>query len=101
MEKPRGRRITLHEYATTWLEQRSNIRPRTREGYESQLRRHIFPVLGDTELAKITPRQVRAWNSAMVRSDTTGRLTAAKCYRPLRTILSTAVMDELLVKNRA
>lgn len=96
---PSAGRITLHEYATTWLEQRPNIRPRTREGYESQLRRHIFPVLGDTELAKITPRQVRAWNSAMVRSDTTGRTTAAKYYRLLRTILSTAVMDELLVKD--
>ncbi len=96
---PSAGRITLHEYATTWLEQRPNIRPRTREGYESQLRRHIFPVLGDTELAKITPRQVRAWNAAMVNSGTTGRITAAKCYRLLRTILNTAVMDELLVKN--
>ena len=57
---PAAGRVTLREYATTWLEQRPNIRPRTREGYESQLRRHIFPVLGDTELAKITPREVRA-----------------------------------------
>ncbi len=96
---PTAGQITLHEYATTWLDQRPNLRPRTREGYESQLRRHILPVLGATELAKITPRQVRAWNAAMVKSTTTGRITAAKCYRLLRTILSTAVIDELLVKN--
>jgi integrase len=96
---PAAGRITLREYATAWLEQRPNIRPRTRESYESQLRLHILPVLGNTELAKITTRQVRSWNAAMLNAGRPGAITAAKCYRLLRTILGTAVADELLFKN--
>jgi integrase len=63
------------------------------------LRLHVLPVLGDAELAKITTRQVRSWNAAMLNAGRPGAITAAKCYRLLRTILSTAVADEMLFKN--
>ncbi len=95
---PRAGRVTVSVYATQWLAQRPSLKPRTRETYEDQLRLHIKPALGDTELSKLTPAAVRAWHSSLV----TGGLshnTAAKCYRLLRTILGTAVDDELLVRN--
>lgn len=96
---PDAGRITLADYAWRWLDQRPDLRVRTRELYESELRLHILPPLGDTELAKLTTSRVRAWHAEMLKADRPGRTTVAKCYRLLRTILGTAVEDELLVKN--
>ena len=96
---PVAGKVTLQEYSTKWLEQRPDLRPRTVELYEGELRLHILPVLGGLELAKITPTKVRDWHSALLRADKPGNTTVAKCYRLLHAILNTAVADELLVRN--
>ncbi len=90
---------TLRAFADTWMEQRHDLRPRTRELYESELRLHILPALGDTPLAELSTPAVRAWHARMIKRGTPGRTTVAKCYRLLRTILGTAVEDGLIVKN--
>ena len=94
---PHAGRVTFENYATEWLTERPNLRPRTRETYEAQLRIHIYPTLGAYELGKITPRDVRRWHSEL--SKVLGPATVAKCYRLTRTILSTAVTDELISRN--
>ena len=96
---PMAGKVTLREYSTKWLEQRPDLRPRTVELYEGELRLHILPVLGDLELAKLTPTKVRDWHSALLKADRPGNTTVAKCYRLLHAILNTAVADELLVRN--
>ncbi len=96
---PIAGKVTLREYSTKWLEQRPDLRPRTVELYEGELRLHILPVLGDLELAKITPSKVRDWHSGMLKAGKPGPTTVAKCYRLLHAILNTAVADELLVRN--
>lgn len=96
---PDAGRITLADYAWRWLDQRADLGPRTQELYESELRLHILPPLGQIELAALTTGRVRAWHAEMLKADRPGRTTVAKCYRLLRTILSTAVEDELIVKN--
>ncbi len=96
---PSAGRITVEDYATSWLKSRPGLRVRTRETYESQLRLHVFPTLGPITLNGLTPRAVREWHSALVTSGAMSANTAAKCYRVLRTILSTAVLDELIVTN--
>lgn len=95
---PRNGRITLMSYSTTWLENRPGLRPRTRELYDGQLRNHLVPTLGNVELAKITPVLVRTWHAKLSKSKMSPT-TVAKCYRLLRTILGTAVEDELIPKN--
>ena len=100
---PRLARVTLDEYATKWLATRPNLRPRRRETYESQLRLHIRPATGDgielgkIELGKLTPTTVREWRAQLSTRLTPN--TVAKCYRLLRTILETAVADELIIRN--
>lgn len=47
---PIAGQVTLRDYATTWLDQRPDLRPRTVELYEGGLRLHILPVLGDLEM---------------------------------------------------
>jgi integrase len=95
--------ITLQEYATAWMATRLTIRgeplrPRTRELYEGLLRLHILPALGDRTLNQLTTASIRAWHTRL-RNDGTGLTVAAKSYRLLRTILTTAVEDRVLAWN--
>ena len=64
LEEVRGRRrrgeaiaptkARLSEVASTWLAMQTQLRPRTRAGYESSLRIHVLPRLGHLRLAEIT-----------------------------------------------
>src|SRR5690349_2436440 len=56
---PEAGRITLRDYAARWIAQRPDLRPRTVELYESELRLHILPGLGHIELLKLTPAKIR------------------------------------------
>lgn len=96
---PSAGKVTLREYALRWLEQRPDLRPRTVELYEGELRLHILPGLGEVELAKLSPAKVREWHSGLLRAGKPGRPTVAKCYRLLHTIMNTAVADELILRN--
>lgn len=96
---PRGGRVTLEHYAWSWLEHRATLRPRTRELYESLLKNHILPSLGNRPMSAITPVVVRHWHARLTAAERPGPVTVAKCYRLLRTVLGTAVEDELIVKN--
>jgi integrase len=91
-------RVTLAEYAPKCIEGRV-LRPRTREGYESNLKLHILPVLGEIELRKLNTSVVRQWHAELIESKS--RDKAAKCYRLLRSILATAVEDRLIASNPA
>lgn len=96
---PRHGKITLALYVERWLAHRHNLRIRTVELYRSQIDNHIVPALGHRELSKLTTAEIRAWFANLVQKSGLGPTTAAKCYRLLRTILNTAVEDELIVKN--
>ncbi len=96
-------RITLAEYAPTWLASRLTargepLRPRVRELYEGYLRLHIVPALGTVPLSRLTTAVIRRWHAELL-ADGLGPSTVAKCYRFLRAILNTAVEDRHLVAN--
>ncbi len=58
---------------------------------------HIAPELGDKQLGKITPADVRSWNSAAFgRRFRAGLGRRTECCR---TILNTAVADEIILRN--
>jgi integrase len=87
--------VTLRAYAAQWLEQRQ-LRPRTRQLYDSMLERLILPELGDAKLVTLTPAHIRKWHTALG----TERLTRnAHAYALLHAICATAVQDEVLDAN--
>jgi integrase len=97
---PRAGEVTLRAFAEPWLDQRrSSLSPRTHSLYASELRCHILPVLGDEPLRALTPAVIRSWHAKLVSGEKPGAVTAAKVYRLLRTILATAVADELIHRN--
>lgn len=100
---PRHGRLTLAEYAPTWLAARLTskgepLRPRVRELYESELRLHILPSLGRLELGRLNTATVRSWHADLLASGP-GASTVAKCYRLVRAMLATAVEDGLIAVN--
>lgn len=96
---PKAGQVTLATYAKGWLVGRPNLRPRTRELYESDLRLHVLPTLGAIELGRLTPSTVREWHASLCAGGSLGSSAVARCYRLLRCILGTAVADELLTRN--
>jgi len=82
-------------YADAWLEQR-DLKPRTRDHYRKLLDGWVLPDLAALRLSQITPTRVRGWHAALDSSAPTMR---AHAYGLLRTILTTAVEDDLLDTN--
>ncbi len=96
---PEAGKITVREYAIRWLRERPNLRPRTVELYEGELRLHILPVLGDLELSQLSSGRVRTWHADMLTGDRPGKSTVAKCYRLISSIMATALEDGLIGRN--
>ena len=90
--------LPLREYAGQWMEQRDNLRPRSRDQYELQLRLRILPHLGDVDLSDLTVARVRAWRAELIRLGDRPP-TVAKAYRLLHAIMATALEDELILRN--
>jgi Phage integrase, N-terminal SAM-like domain len=56
--------VTLRAYAQQWLEH-PQLRPRTRQLYESLLDRLILPELGEAKIVTLTPAKIREWHSGL------------------------------------
>lgn len=101
---PRAGRITLEAWASEWQRSVVHLRPKTRRSYQSNLRNHILPALGEYELVKLTPSMLRAWLSELtVKNGSGGKslapATVAQAYRTLNRLLGAAVDDELIGRN--
>src|SRR6266851_5911439 len=54
-------RITFGEYATAWLDSRTDLKPKTRHQYNSLLTLHVLPTWRTVPLAKITFEGLSLW----------------------------------------
>lgn len=102
-EAERRLRVTFGGYAAGWLPARRRtdgapLRNRTRILYASILERELLPVFGDVALGDITTAEVRLWWRSLSSERRTGN---AHAYALLRTILGSAVEDELIAANSA
>lgn len=98
---PRAGSATLAAYVESWLSTRlvrgRALTPATVSGYRGLLRRHILDDLGPVQLRAITPARVREWHAGV--TERAGSDQAAKAYRLLRAVLSTAESDDLIRVN--
>jgi integrase len=96
---PEAGKVPLAEYASSWLADRPDLRPRTKELYRSLLRLHVLPRLGSVELGDLTPAMVRSWRAGLLEAGHPGVSTIAKAYRLLHAICATALEDSLITRN--
>ena len=57
----------------------------------------MYPTFGTTPVPAVTPAEVRTWHAAL--SKRTGPTARAHAYALLRTVMNTAVADDLIVAN--
>jgi integrase len=86
---------TLEPFANAWLKDRQ-LKPRTVAFYRTLLDQKILPELGDVPLKDITPQTVRTWFNTLDAEHPTRR---AHAYSLLRTILGSAVTEDLIPAN--
>lgn len=86
---------TLRDYANQWLTER-DIKMRTRTHYRTLLDRFILPDLGEVRLDRLAPATVRTWHAQLPDDTPTLR---AHAYSLLRSIMRTAVADDLVTSN--
>jgi integrase len=91
-------KISLTDYARAWIDERPGLRPKTAELYSYLLRRHLAPVLGPMPIADIQAAHVRRWRKQLLDTGVSVT-TAAKSYRLLKTIMTTAVDDGAVRRN--
>ena len=100
---PGAGRQPLRDYARAWVKARRvrgrPLAPRTVALYEWLLDKHILPALGDLQLRQLTPAAIREWHGRLTSSAGPGAVTAAKCYRLLRSICTSAVADQEIPRN--
>jgi integrase len=93
---PRAGRITFREYAERWRAGQVH-RPTTQAYIDGNLRRHVYPVIGDRPLSSVRPTDVQAWVKGM-----TARLapsTVGTIHGVVSGIFRAAVRDRLIVSN--
>jgi integrase len=86
--------VLFGDYAKSWLATR-RLATTTRDHYAQLLRDHIEPTFGTVPMTEITPVSVRAWHAGLK----TGPTAKAHAYGLLRTILATAVADDVIPAN--
>ena len=84
---------TLGGYSAAWLAGR-DLSESTRRLYRATLGKQILPAFGATPLTEITPVMVRDWHAKLARQ--TGPRQRSAAYSLLRTIMNTAVADDLI-----
>jgi integrase len=95
---PAGGQVPFREFATSWVTERPNLRPRTLDLYSYLLRQHLLPTFGRRSVGDIREPQIRTWRRRLLDSDVSP-VTVAKAYRLLKAILNTAVDDGLIRRN--
>ena len=92
-------KVKLADYASTWIAERPGLRVRTVDLYNWLLAKHIAPYLGGVPIGRLSTPMVRKWRADLLAKGVSVSM-AAKAYRLLRAVLTTAVEeDKILPRN--
>jgi integrase len=95
-------RLTVKDWLTKWLRQQEPpaTKPKTYTAYESQVRLHLIPALGNRPLLKLQPQEVREFMRSKAEAGFSP--TSIRDFRAtLRAGLNVAVHDGLIARNVA
>lgn len=90
---PSAGRVTVREYGERWRAMQVH-RATTAAQLETNLRRHVYPTLGDRYLSGVRPSEVQAWVKGRVA--VLAPATVEVVYRYLAAIFAAAVEDRLI-----
>ena len=95
-----SKKITFREYADTWFKtyKEGVLKPTTVMGYKSNLKRHIYPAIGNLELSAITTEDIQQFLTD--RKDL-AKNTLHTMLVLISEVLDAAVEDKLIERNPA
>lgn len=94
---PEAGSVNFKVYAEKWVEERE-LSVLSEDLYHYLLNDHILPTFGESDLDEITAPLIREWRAERLRT-TKAKTTTAKAYRLLKSIMETAVDDDLIKRN--
>jgi hypothetical protein len=102
-------KLTVGEYLIQWLENyvMTHTSPRTAEGYQVIIKRHLIPNLGSIPLTQLQPSHVQGYYAKALReggADGNGGLSARtvrNIHKVLSEALTHAVKWQMLIRNVA
>lgn len=96
-----GAKTTLKDFAAYWLElAKTKIRQKTIVSYESVLRTHIIPRLGNVQLCDLKPDRIDQFYVEMLTAGI-GIYTVRVCHRTLHVMLANALRYDHILRNPA
>jgi len=97
---PDAGRVEFAGYAADWIQGKSRIKAKTREGYRSLLRSRILPMFGHVRLVGIDRTMVGSWVRSMA-NESLSPSRIRQAHQCLAAILEQAVDDGLIGRNPA
>jgi integrase len=94
---PTRSRVTVGEWATSWLDAQLHLKPTTLSGYRQALDKHVLPAWGRHPLTAVQHADVQAWVTKL--SSTLGPSATRQTYLVLSGVLKYAVRDGRLSRN--
>ena len=95
---PERGKVSLGAYAASWVAQRPGLRVRTVDLYSWLLAKHIAPYLGGVPIGKESTPMIRKWRADLLGNGVSVSM-AAKAYRLLRAVLTTAVEEDKILPH--
>lgn len=96
-----GAKTQIKVYAAYWLDLiKMHIRPKTIAGYETVLRNHIVPRLGEMALKDLKPDRIDQFYAELLAADV-GIYSIRMCHRTLHVMLEKAVKYSFILRNPA
>ena len=90
--------VSLDQYATAWLDAKTRIKDKTRDGYRSLLESRILPTFGVTRLSSIDRTLVGSWVRSMV-DEGLSASRIRQAHQCLAAIMEQALDDGLIGRN--
>jgi integrase len=91
-------RVTLAEWVDEWTGTTVHLRSTTRARYERDIRLHILPRFGVVRIAKLSPRDVRAWIAEMLAAGE-AQSAVRRRFSVFRKIMNDAVAMEMIGRS--
>ncbi|MGJ0182026.1 tyrosine-type recombinase/integrase [Corynebacterium glyciniphilum] len=94
---PDAGRMTVQELVTLWRRTKDDLASRSLITLDSVIGSHVVPALGSRPISVVSPAEVQAWASGLVRSHSPA--TARQAINPLRQAYKMAVRDGFVSRS--
>jgi integrase len=91
--------VTVAEYSEQWLASCVGLKQNTLRSYRESLDNHILPALGRLKVREVRPRHLLEFLRGLLADGAHKASTVRTIYAPIRSLLSRAVVDELVQTN--